>query len=42
ARVTAVDRARYLIRDEHDELSAALTGRFVHSAMKHKARKDGA
>jgi len=28
ARVTAVDRARYLIRDEHDELPAELTGRF--------------
>jgi ribosome biogenesis GTPase len=28
ARVTAVDRARYLIRAEHDELSAELTGRF--------------
>jgi len=27
ARVTAVDRARYLIRDEHGELPAALTGR---------------
>ena len=28
ARVTAVDRSRYLIRDEHDELPAELTGRF--------------
>ena len=28
ARVTAVDRARYLIRDEHGELPAELTGRF--------------
>jgi len=28
ARVTAVDRTRYLIRDQHDELSAELTGRF--------------
>ncbi len=28
ARVTAVDRARYLVRDEHDELPAELTGRF--------------
>jgi ribosome biogenesis GTPase len=27
ARVTAVDRARYLIRDEHGELPAELTGR---------------
>ena len=28
ARVSAVDRARYLVRDEHDELPAELTGRF--------------
>jgi len=31
ARVTAVDRARYLIRDEHGETPAELTGRFQHA-----------
>jgi ribosome biogenesis GTPase len=32
ARVTAVDRARYLIRDEHGERPAELTGRFEFEA----------
>ena len=32
ARVTAVDRGRYLIRDEHGETSAELTGRFLYAA----------
>ena len=32
ARVTAVDRGRYLIRGEADEVSAELTGRFLHLA----------
>jgi ribosome biogenesis GTPase len=31
ARVTAVDRGRYLIRNEHGEAPAELTGRFLHS-----------
>lgn len=31
ARVTAVDRGRYLIRNEHGEVPAELTGRFLHS-----------
>ena len=30
ARVTAVDRARYLVRDEHGEVPAELTGRLLH------------
>jgi ribosome biogenesis GTPase len=32
ARVTAVDRGRYLIRDEHGEIPAELTGKFLHAA----------
>jgi ribosome biogenesis GTPase len=32
ARVTAVDRGRYLIRDEHGETHAELTGKFLHAA----------
>ncbi|MGE5027126.1 MAG: ribosome small subunit-dependent GTPase A [Betaproteobacteria bacterium] len=32
ARVTAVDRSRYVVRDEHDEVPAELTGKFVYSA----------
>jgi ribosome biogenesis GTPase len=32
ARVTAVDRGRYLIRGEADEVPAELTGRFLHLA----------
>lgn len=32
ARVTAVDRGRYLIRGEGDEVPAELTGRFLHLA----------
>ena len=32
ARVTAVDRGRYLVRDEHGEAPAELTGRFLHLA----------
>src|SRR5512139_3383852 len=32
ARVTAVDRGRYLIRGEADEVSAELTGKFLHVA----------
>ena len=31
ARVTAVDRGRYLIRDEHGEMPAELTGKFLHT-----------
>jgi ribosome biogenesis GTPase / thiamine phosphate phosphatase len=31
ARVTAVDRARYLIRDEHGETPAELTGKFLYT-----------
>ncbi len=30
ARVTAVDRGRYVIRNEHGELPAELTGKFLH------------
>jgi len=33
ARVTAVDRGRYVVRDEHGEVPAELTGRFLHTAM---------
>jgi ribosome biogenesis GTPase len=33
ARVVAVDRNRYLIRNEHGEIPAELTGRFVHSSV---------
>jgi ribosome biogenesis GTPase len=33
ARVTAVDRGRYLVRDEFGELPAELTGRYVHEAQ---------
>ena len=32
ARVTAVDRGRYLVRGEGDEVPAVLTGRFLHLA----------
>ena len=32
ARVTAVDRGRYLIRDEQGETPAELTGKFLHAA----------
>ncbi len=32
ARVTAVDRDRYIIRNEHGELPAELTGKFLHLA----------
>ncbi len=32
ARVTAVDRGRYVVRDEHGEVSAELTGRYQHEA----------
>jgi ribosome biogenesis GTPase len=32
ARVTAVDRGRYVVRNEHGEVSAELTGKFLHSA----------
>ena len=32
ARVTAVDRSRYLIRDEQGETPAELTGKFLHAA----------
>ena len=32
ARVTAVDRGRFLIRDEHGETAAELTGKFLHAA----------
>lgn len=31
ARVTAVDRGRYVIRNEHGEAHAELTGRFLHA-----------
>lgn len=31
ARVTAVDRDRYLVRDDQGETSAELTGRFLHA-----------
>lgn len=33
ARVTAVDRGRYLIRDEHGETPAELTGRFLYATQ---------
>ncbi len=33
ARVTAVDRERYLIRNEHGEIPAELTGKFLFSAQ---------
>jgi ribosome biogenesis GTPase len=33
ARVTAVDRGRYLIRGERDEVPAELTGKFLHLAQ---------
>ncbi len=33
ARVVAVDRNRYVIRDEHGEIPAELTGRFAHSSV---------
>jgi ribosome biogenesis GTPase len=32
ARVTAVDRGRYLVRDEHAEVPAELTGKFLYTA----------
>ncbi len=32
ARVTAVDRGRYLVRDEHGEVPAELTGKFLYTA----------
>jgi ribosome biogenesis GTPase len=32
ARVTAVDRGRYVVRDEHGEVPAELTGRYQHEA----------
>ena len=32
ARVTAVDRGRYVVRDEQGEVPAELTGRFLHAA----------
>ena len=32
ARVTAVDRGRYVVRDEHGEVTAELTGRYLHEA----------
>ena len=33
ARVTAVDRGRYLIRNEHDEVPADLTGKLLHTTQ---------
>ena len=33
ARVTAVDRGRYVIRDEHGEVPAELTGKFLYAAI---------
>jgi ribosome biogenesis GTPase len=33
ARVTAVDRGRFVVRDERGEVSAELTGRFQHNAV---------
>ncbi len=33
ARVTAVDRGRYVIRNEHGESAAELTGRFLHATV---------
>lgn len=32
ARVTAVDRGRYVVRNEQGEVSAELTGKFLHAA----------
>jgi ribosome biogenesis GTPase len=32
ARVTAVDRSRFVVHDEHGEVPAALTGKFLHAA----------
>jgi len=32
ARVTAVDRGRYVVRDEHGEVPAELTGKFLYAA----------
>ncbi|BCK87954.1 putative ribosome biogenesis GTPase RsgA [Sideroxyarcus emersonii] len=32
ARVTAVDRGRYVVRNEHGEVPAELTGKFLHAA----------
>lgn len=32
ARVTVVDRSRYIVRNEHGELSASTTGKFLYSA----------
>lgn len=32
ARITAVDRGRYVIRDEHGEVPAELTGKFLYTA----------
>lgn len=32
ARVTAVDRGRYVVRDEWGEVPAELTGKFLYSA----------
>lgn len=32
ARVTAVDRGRYIVRNEHGEVPAKVTGRFLYSA----------
>ncbi|HLP97262.1 MAG TPA: ribosome small subunit-dependent GTPase A [Sideroxyarcus sp.] len=33
ARVTAVDRGRYVVRSEHGEVPAELTGKFLHAAV---------
>jgi ribosome biogenesis GTPase len=33
ARVSAVDRGRYVVRDEHGEVSAELTGKFLYAAV---------
>ena len=33
ARVTAVDRGRYVVRDEHGEVPAELTGKFLYTAV---------
>ena len=33
ARVTAVDRGRYVVRDEQGEVPAVLTGKFLHTAV---------
>jgi ribosome biogenesis GTPase len=32
ARITAVDRGRYVVRDEHGEVPAELTGKFLYTA----------